>query len=116
MDIMQLVCIVCPMGCPMEVTLNGKCVVEVKGNSCPRGKAYAQAECTNPTRVITTTAVAENGQLVSVKSSKALPKEKWRTYMNRINQTVVKLPVVIGEVVIRGIEPGIDIIATKDCK
>ena len=38
----ELVCVVCPMGCRITVTLNGDEIVSVTGNSCPRGKAYAE--------------------------------------------------------------------------
>ena len=51
----ELTCVVCPAGCPMTVTLdeNGN-VVSVTGNTCARGKKYAESEITkqqmaNPT-------------------------------------------------------------------
>ena len=51
-----LTCIVCPMGCQIEVTLDhdGK-VTGITGNTCKRGYDYAQNEFTNPTRTLTST-------------------------------------------------------------
>ena len=43
----QLICIGCPLGCQMEAEQNeGGEVVSVKGNTCPRGDAYARKELT----------------------------------------------------------------------
>lgn len=51
----DLICIGCPMGCPMTVTLENGLVTSVSGNTCKRGDAYARREVTAPTRVLTTT-------------------------------------------------------------
>ena len=54
-----MTCIICPMGCNMEVTLDEcdgkKTVTEVRDNGCPRGAEYAKKELLNPTRTLTTT-------------------------------------------------------------
>ena len=55
MEKRELICIGCPMGCPLTVTLDGGAVVTVQGNTCPRGDAYARREVTAPTRIVTTT-------------------------------------------------------------
>ena len=49
----RITCIQCPMGCVMNVGFaeNGE-VTSVEGNSCGRGKKYAQAEATNPVRIV----------------------------------------------------------------
>lgn len=36
METRELTCIGCPLGCALTVTMNGKEVVEVKGNTCKR--------------------------------------------------------------------------------
>ena len=38
MERKELICIGCPMGCPVTVEMNGENVVSVTGNTCPRGK------------------------------------------------------------------------------
>ena len=44
MEKRELTCIVCPMGCSLEVTLEDGKVLSVKGNGCPRGEAYGKNE------------------------------------------------------------------------
>ncbi len=48
METRELTCIGCPLGCALTVTMNGKEVVEVKGNTCKKGDIYARKEVTNP--------------------------------------------------------------------
>ena len=49
----KLICIVCPMGCHLDVDVEDD--YAVTGNQCKRGIAYAKKELTNPTRTITST-------------------------------------------------------------
>lgn len=44
----QFTCIECPVGCLLTVEGEGKKIISVTGNSCPRGKAYAESEFTAP--------------------------------------------------------------------
>ncbi len=111
----ELTCIVCPLGCPLVVELDGKEVVSVSGNTCPRGEKYAEAECTNPVRTITTTMRCENGEVVPVKTNTPIPKEKMFDCMKEINRTALKTPIKRGDVLIDNIaETGADIIATGE--
>lgn len=48
MEKRNLTCIVCPMGCALEVVIENGQVVSVTGNTCPRGAAYAKSECVHP--------------------------------------------------------------------
>ena len=76
MEKRELICIGCPMGCPLTVTLDGGAVVTVQGNTCPRGDAYARREVTTPTRIVTTTVRVTGGILpaVSCKTRSDIPK------------------------------------------
>ena len=47
----QLVCIGCPRGCRLTIEeKDGELIVT--GNTCPRGKAFAVSEMTEPRRTI----------------------------------------------------------------
>ena len=96
----ELTCIVCPKGCPLKVELENGAIVTVTGHTCPRGKQYAIDECTHPMRTITSTARAENGEVIPVKTSTTIPKELMFDCMKEINRVTVKLPAHIGDVVI----------------
>ena len=72
----ELVCIICPRGCNLTVELDGKEIKSVTGNSCPRGLQYAENECLNPQRTVTSTIRCTDGRPVSVKTDRASPKDK----------------------------------------
>ncbi|MCT4686421.1 DUF1667 domain-containing protein [Vallitalea sp.] len=112
----KLVCIACPIGCNIAVTLEEGKVINVEGNTCKRGETYAIAECTHPTRTLTTTMRVRNGKnpLVSVKSDKPLPKESLFECMKAINKVVLEAPMKIGNIAIRDIVEGVNIVLTRD--
>lgn len=73
----EMVCIGCPMGCNLKITLSedGK-IQSVTGNTCKRGETYAENECTNPQRTLTTSLRCEDGDMISVKTDRTIPKDK----------------------------------------
>ena len=101
--IRDLICIVCPKGCPMKVTLEGKEILDVEGFTCPRGKQYAINECTSPMRTVTSTVRTSGGGVVAVKTDKTIPKELMFDCMKEINKAVATLPVRIGDVLIENL-------------
>lgn len=46
--IYRFTCIVCPLGCSIEVDVENGKVKEVKGCKCPRGMEWAIQEVTSP--------------------------------------------------------------------
>ena len=112
----ELICIGCPLGCPMTVTMNGE-EITVEGNTCPRGEAYAKKEVTNPTRIVTSSVIVEGGTIAraSVKTESDIPKGKIFDCMAEIRQCKVSAPVHIGDVVIENCAgTGVNIIVTKN--
>ena len=99
----ELTCIVCPVGCTLQVTLEEGKVVSVEGNTCPRGKVYGENECTNPLRTVTTTVRCSDGGLVSVKTKAPISKEKVMECMAILNQVVVPLPISVGDVILEDV-------------
>lgn len=115
MEVRELTCIGCPMGCPLTVTIADE--ITVKGNTCPRGEIYAKKEVTNPTRIVTSTVHVVGGEIemVSVKTANDIPKGKIFDIMTEINSTTMKAPVAIGDVVIENVAgTGVNVIATKN--
>ena len=49
-EVRNFLCVSCPVGCSLSVGVRGTEVVQVEGNECPRGIAYAKSEVENPTR------------------------------------------------------------------
>ncbi len=113
MAIRELTCIVCPRGCQLMVELDGTKVLSVSGNVCPRGKVYAENECTNPQRTVTTTIKCSDGSVIPVKTDRTIPKSEVKNCVEVINSTVVQLPVNIGDVLIKDVF-GSNVIATDN--
>lgn len=129
----NMTCIVCPMGCSLEVTestglansgdtQNSAIVTgrkfSVKGNTCPRGAQYAIKELTNPTRTLTCTVLVDGGamRLVPAKSNVEIPRDMQKECMEVVRRLKVKGPVKAGDVLCRNIlDTGADIVACVDC-
>ena len=114
----ELICVSCPIGCAVTVTLDDNNeVVSVTGNTCKRGDSYARQECTHPERMLTSTVKVTGSRLpvVPVKSAKPVPKELLLNCMQEINRVTVQAPVHIGDVVLANImNTGVDIVATNN--
>jgi CxxC motif-containing protein len=115
-EVRELVCIGCPIGCQMQVELDDKTVVKVTGNTCKRGEVYAEKECTNPTRIITSSVEVEGGELnvVPVKTQKDIPKDKIFQCIELLKGVKVKAPLKTGDIIIKNIfNTGVDVIASR---
>ena len=113
----ELICIGCPMGCPVTVEMDDTEIVRVSGNTCPRGDAYARKEVTNPTRIVTSTVKVEGGceDMVSVKTKEDIPKDKIFDCVRALKGITVKAPVRIGDVILADVAgTGVDVVATKN--
>ena len=116
MEKRELICIGCPLGCPLTVTMEGE-QITVTGNTCKRGEIYAKKEVTNPTRVVTSSVHVKNGEIamVSVKTKSDIPKDKIFVCMKEISAVSVPAPVHIGDIVIENCAgTGVPVIATKN--
>ncbi|HEY5560600.1 MAG TPA: DUF1667 domain-containing protein [Clostridiaceae bacterium] len=111
----NLTCIGCPKGCEMIITLENSTVVLVKGNNCINGSIYAQKECVNPTRILTSTVpVAGSSDVLSVKTETDIPKGKLKECIELLKTVEVKPPIKLGAIIVYNIaNTGINIVATK---
>ncbi len=112
----ELICINCPLGCPLTVTIDGD-EITVTGNTCPRGEAYGKKEVTDPTRIVTSTVPVSGGDMarLPVKTASDIPKGKILEVMEAVHAARVQAPVRIGDVVVRDAAgTGVDILATRD--
>ena len=117
MENRDLICIGCPLGCPLTVTIENGEVTSVTGNTCPKGDAYARKEVTNPTRIVTSTVRVEGGvaPMVSCKTASDIPKGKIFEVANALKDVVATAPVAIGDILLaNAADTGVDIIATKN--
>ena len=118
----DLVCIVCPNGCRMKVTLpdSGPLSPEtilVEGNRCERGVDYAHQEMTCPRRVLTSTVrltVSRHTRL-PFKTCRSIPKTSLLDVMRMLDHAEASAPVHCGDVIVKNVlDTGADIVATRD--
>lgn len=107
----ELTCIICPMGCTLKIEVREGELISLCGNACPRGKRYGEEEVLHPKRTLCTTMRCENGELVSVKTDKAIAKEHLFDAMKCINASIAPLPLDIGDVILKDVY-GANIVAT----
>lgn len=113
----ELICIVCPMSCHIEVEMDdcGK-VLHVQGNTCKRGEQYARTEMENPVRMVTSTVRIEGGlyRRLPVITSQAIPKGKIMEVMEAINHVTVCAPIRINDIIIKEVcGLPVDIVASR---
>jgi CxxC motif-containing protein len=112
-----MICIGCPMGCYLAVEYIGTMICGVSGNRCKVGLEYAEKEIFNPERTLTTTVKVKNGNLplVSVRTSKPIPKNIIFAAMNLLAKVEAEAPIRIGESIVQNIfNTGVNILATKN--
>lgn len=112
MNIERLICIECPMGCEIEAGVEDGRAVYVKGNTCPRGKIYAESEVVCPMRVVTSTVRAEDGRIIPVKTDKPVKKSEMFEVMKKIGAVHPISSVKLGDVLLENISDGANLVAT----
>lgn len=110
----RIVCIGCPKGCELEVTGSGDDIT-VKGNSCPKGEAFAVQETLRPMRVLCTSVrtVFPDQPVIAVRTSTEIPKAQLFEAMEIINSFTLDHRAEVGKVIIKNIlGSGADVIVT----
>ena len=102
----ELVCILCPNGCRLQVELvagESPAVGEVTGNLCEKGPEWAKLEILHPVRSISSSVLVRGGlfPLVSVKTDTPIAREKIFDVMKEIRALVVDAPIHLGDALIR---------------
>ena len=115
---MELICICCPLGCRVTInkTENG---YDVTGNTCPRGKDYAIAELTAPTRMVTSSVPCVGGldKMVSVKTDKPIAKELIFQALETLKGVSVNAPIDEGAIIVENVlGTGVNFVATREVK
>lgn len=112
----EIICTVCPRGCRVTVEGDGEVIASVAGHSCRRGLEYASAEFAHPVRILTTTVklAGEEHDLLPVRSSAPVPRERLFACMEVIRSVEAIRPVKLYDVIVPNIcGTGVDIVAVK---
>ncbi|MBU0493126.1 MAG: DUF1667 domain-containing protein [Chloroflexi bacterium] len=101
----RLICITCPMGCALDVTHDGPAITRVEGTACKRGVAYAEAELTDPRRMVTSTVRVKDGihPLVPVYTAAPIPKPRIFDLLAELRRIEVEAPVQMGQIILSNV-------------
>lgn len=112
-----IVCVVCPISCPVLVEWQGDGIIRTDHNQCKLALEYVEGELFNPQRTLTSSLPVLGGRtpLVSVKSKGGLSKDRLLEAMQAIAHLEVKAPVQIGDVIVDDLlGTGVSLVATRD--
>lgn len=111
----QLICICCPVGCLITVKKKEDGSLDITGNTCQKGEAYARSEMTAPVRTVTSMIRVQggNGKVVPVKTATEIPKGKIDECMAEIRKVTAQAPIRVGDVLIENVAgTSVSVIAT----
>lgn len=116
-DKKNVTCIVCPVGCRIEVEVENGNILNLSGYRCTRGLQYAKDEVTSPKRILTTTVrlKARDAHVLPVRTRAPIPKSKLKEAMQELKSVSVAAPVKMGDVVLKDVAgTGVDVIASRN--
>lgn len=120
----EMICINCPIGCNLKVYGDSEENIRVEGNKCPRGLQYGTDEVLNPKRMVTSSVPLRKDentgiyQMISVKTSEAVPKELIFSVLKEIKSIDLKSKgikkIEVGDILLENVcNTGVDIVATQ---
>lgn len=120
----EMICINCPIGCNLKVYGDNEENIRVEGNKCPRGLQYGTDEVLNPKRMVTSSVPLREDentgiyQMISVKTSEAVPKELIFSVIKEIKSIDLKSKgikkIEVGDILLENVcNTGVDIVATQ---
>ena len=112
----HFVCVVCPIGCEIDVVHEGSKIISMEGNKCEKSVEFVSQELIEPMRILTTTVRIQGSRwpVVPVRTDRAVPKRLFPRIMKRLRLVELQAPVNMLDVVLRDIlRTGANIIATR---
>jgi len=113
----KMICITCPKGCALDVTLEGDTILKVENEGCKRGPEYVDAEIHDPRRMVATTVRIASGlhPLMPCYTAKPFPRPKIKQLLASLRKVQLKAPVKMGDVILpNALGTGIDVVASRD--
>jgi len=112
----RLTCVLCPVGCELEVRKDEAGELDVQGNQCDKGLPFAVEEILHPKRNLATSVPVRGteAKMVSVRLSDRVPREMIFPVLAEIAKLRPEVPVRRGQVLITDVlGTGVDVIATR---
>jgi CxxC motif-containing protein len=112
----RLTCVLCPVGCELEVGKDAAGEIQVQGNQCDKGLPFAVEEVLDPKRNLATSVLLRGtaARMVSVRLTRTVPREMLFPILKEIAKLRPEAPVRRGQVLIADVlGTGADVIATR---
>jgi CxxC motif-containing protein len=112
----ELVCISCPIGCRLTVTVISPDVVRVLGNKCNKGEIYGREEILRPKRTVTACVRIRSNlcAYLPVKTDRPLLKEHIHELLKALYGLEAQAPVRTGDVLITDYNGlGVNVVCAK---
>jgi CxxC motif-containing protein len=112
----RLTCVLCPVGCELEVCKDETGELDVRGNQCDKGVPFAVEEILHPKRNLATSVPVRGtvATMVSVRLSGRVAREMIFPILAEIARLRPEAPVRRGQVLIADVlGTGVDVIATR---
>jgi CxxC motif-containing protein len=112
----EFVCIACPIGCMLTVTVQADGEVIVTGNRCPKGEVYGKEEMLSPKRVVTAVVRTDSPVFpyIPVRTDQSLPRALITDLIEDLARLSVRLPAARGTVLVENYRgSGVNVILTR---
>ena len=112
----HFVCVVCPIGCEIDVVHDGSKIISMEGNKCEESEVFVSQELIEPMRVLTTTVRIQGSKwpVIPVRTDKAVPKRSFPSIMRQLRRIKLQAPVNMLDVVVNDVlRTGANIVATR---
>ncbi len=112
----HFVCVVCPIGCEIDVVHEGSKIISMEGNKCEKSVEFVTQELIEPMRILTTTVRIQGARwpVIPVRTDKAVPKRLFPRVMRDLRRIELQAPVSMLDVVVGDIlHTGSNIVATR---
>jgi CxxC motif-containing protein len=112
----HFVCVVCPVGCEIDVVHDGSKILSMEGNKCEKSEEFVSQELIEPMRILTTTVRIEGSRwpVIPVRTDKSVPKRLFPRIMRQLRRVELQAPVSMLDVVVRDIVGTVaDVVATR---
>jgi CxxC motif-containing protein len=112
----HFVCVVCPVGCEIDVVHDGSKIISMEGNKCEKSEEFVSQELIEPMRILSTTVRIRGSRwpVTPVRTDKAVPKRLFPRIMKQLRRIKLQAPVNMLDVVINDVlHTGANVIATR---
>jgi CxxC motif-containing protein len=115
----HFVCVVCPVGCEIDVVHDGGRIISMEGNECEKSEEFVRQELIEPMRILTSTVRIEGSSwpVIPVRTDKSVPKRLFPRIMRQLRSVRLRAPVNMLDVVMKDVlRTGANIVATRSMR